>query len=95
MLDLDKFIQSLKCSCVKRIKFQPYLKWVQLYENMLNKYGKQFILKSNINTKDTEKLDIKSKYLNDVLATWSYVNFKEDTHVLLILVKRLSGTIRT
>jgi len=78
MLDLDKCIQSLQCSWVKRLQFQPYSIWVQLYENMLNKYGKQFILKSNIKPKETEKLDTKSKYLNDVLTTWSYVNFKED-----------------
>ena len=35
MLDIDKFIQSLKCSWVKRLKFRPYSKWVQLYETML------------------------------------------------------------
>ena len=45
---------------------------------MLNKYGKQFIFKSNLNTKDTEMLDIKSKFLKDVLAAWLSVNFKED-----------------
>jgi len=45
---------------------------------MFNKYGKQFIFKSNLNTKDTEMLDIKSKFLKDVLAAWSSVNFKED-----------------
>ena len=52
MLDLDKFIQSRKCSLVKRIKFQPYSKWVQLYETMLNKY--EFLFKNNLNTKDTD-----------------------------------------
>jgi len=45
---------------------------------MLNKYGKQFIFKSNLNTKDTEMLGIKSKFLKDLLAAWSSVNFKED-----------------
>jgi len=78
MLDIDKFIQSLKCSWVKRIKLQPYSKWVQRFEAMHNKYGKQFIFKGNLNHKDTEHLDIKSRFLKDVLVAWSYVNFKDE-----------------
>jgi len=79
MLDIDKFIQTLKCSWVKRLKFQLYSKWVQLYETMLNKkYGEQFIFKCNLNAKDTEKLEIKSRCLKDILLAWSNVNFKDD-----------------
>jgi len=43
---------------------QPYSKWVQLYETMLNKYGKQFLFKSNLNSQDIEKLEIKSRFKN-------------------------------
>ena len=78
MLDIDKFIQSIKCSWVKRIKLQPYSKWVQLYETMLNKYGKQFLFKSNLNSQDMEKLEIKSRFLKDILVAWSYANFKDE-----------------
>jgi len=78
MLDIDNFIQSLKCSWVKRLKFQPYSKGVQLYETMLNKYGKQLIIKCNQNAKDTEQLEIKSRFLKDILLAWSNVNFKDD-----------------
>jgi len=56
MLDIEIFIHFLKCSWIKRSKFQPDLKWVQMYENMLTTYGKQFVFKCNINTNDTEKL---------------------------------------
>ena len=77
-LDIDKFIQSLKCSWVKRIKLQPYSKWVQLYEAMLNKYGKHFIFKGNLINKDTETLEIKSRFLKDVLVAWSNANFKDE-----------------
>jgi len=78
MLDIEKFIQFLKCSWVKRLKFQPYSKWVQLYETMLNKYGQQLIFKCNPNAKDTEKLEIKSIFLKDILLAWSNVNFRDD-----------------
>ena len=78
MLDIHKFIQSLKCSSVKRLKLQPYSKWVKLYETMLNKYGKQLICKCNLNAKDTDKLEIKSRFLKDILLAWSNVNFWDD-----------------
>ena len=38
-----------------------------MYENMLTTYGKQFVFKCNINTNDTEKLKIKSRFLKNVL----------------------------
>ena len=44
---------------------------------MLNKYGQQFIFKCNLDAKDTEKLDIKSRFLKDILLAWSNVNFKD------------------
>ena len=77
MLEIDKFIKSLKCSWVKRIKLQTDSKWVQLYETMLNKYGKQFLFKSNLNSQDMERLEIKSRFLKDILGAWSYANFKD------------------
>jgi len=45
---------------------------------MLNKYGKQFIFKGHLNNKDTETLEIKSRFLKDVLVAWSYANFKDE-----------------
>ena len=91
MLDIETFIQSLKCSWVKRLKLQPDSKLVQLYETMLSKYGQQFIFKCNLNTKDTEKLKIHSIFLKDILLAWSCVNFRND---ITNIDKRLSGTIR-
>ena len=64
MLDIELFIHSLKCSWIKRIKFQPDSKLIEVYETMLNTYSKQFVFKCNINTKETEKLEIKSKFKN-------------------------------
>jgi len=78
MLDIDKFIQSLKCSWIKRLKFQPNSKFAQLYEAMLNRYGQQFIFKCNLNTKDTENLKINSRFLKYILLAWSFVNFRND-----------------
>jgi len=43
-----------------------------------NKYGKQLIFKCNLNAKDTEKLEIKSRFLKDILLAWSNVNFRDD-----------------
>jgi len=81
MLDID--IQSLKCSWVKRLKFQPYSKWVQLYETMLNKYGQQLIFTCNLNAiKDTEQLEIKSIFLKDILLAWSNVYFRDDISII-------------
>lgn len=78
MLDVESFIYSLKCSWVKRIKLQQHSKWVKVYENMLNRYGKQFIFKCNLNIKDIENLDIRSTFLKDVLSAWSYANFNKE-----------------
>jgi len=45
---------------------------------MLNKYGQQLIFKCNLNAKDTEKLENKSRFLKDILLAWSNVNFRND-----------------
>jgi len=39
---------------------------------MLNKYGKQ----------DMEKLEIKYRFLKDILVAWSYANFKDEISYL-------------
>jgi len=78
MLDIETFIQSLKCSWVKRLKLQHDSKLVQLDETMLNKYGQQFIFECNLNTKDTEKLKMHSIFLKDILLAWSCLNFRND-----------------
>jgi len=49
-----------------------------MYENMQTTYGKQFVFKCNIKTKDTEKLKNKCRFLKDVLYAWYCVNVKED-----------------
>ena len=78
MIDLESFIHSLKCSWIKRMKFQKESKWVQLYDSMLSKYGKQFIVKCNLSPTDVQRLDIKSNFLKNVLFAWSCANYKEN-----------------
>ena len=47
MIDIEILFHSLKFSWIKRIKFQPDSKCLQVYETMLNTctYGKQFDFK--------------------------------------------------
>jgi hypothetical protein len=45
---------------------------------MLNRYGKQFIFKCNLNIKDIENCDIRSRFFKDVLSALSYANFNKE-----------------
>ena len=53
--------------------------WKFIYLRQLEKVGEQFVFKCNINEKDLKNASkIKSKFLSDILSSWSHINFIEN-----------------
>ena len=73
MIDIECFLDSLKISWIKRI-IDSNANWSSQYKNELEKYGGLLLFKCNITEQDCKFLDIKSKFLKDILISWSKVN---------------------
>ena len=78
MLDIESFIIALKASWVKRIKLQSEARWVQIYHQMLNKFGGNFLFKCNITPTEISKFNIRSTFLTEILNAWSCLNFTKE-----------------
>lgn len=74
MINIHAFINSLKCSWIKRLKGKPnHLK--NAYNHELQKYGGDIIFKSNLNIKDAHIITNKFIFLNQIINSWCKVNF--------------------
>ena len=78
MIDIKKFINSLKASWIKKIlelKADNSLK--HIYYNTLNKYGGNLIFESNLVEIDINNLLHKSIFLKDVLIAWRNITLED------------------
>ena len=82
MIDLQKFIYSLKASWIKRILDDNNGPWKQIYLTKLAKYGGKTIFDCNLNPEDIRKLFPKCIFLQDVLISWREICQQDDFKVI-------------
>jgi len=78
MIDIKKFINSLKASWIKKIlelKADNSLK--HIYYKTLNKYGGNLIFESNLVEIDINNMFHKSSFLKDVLIAWRNITLED------------------
>ena len=76
MLDIEKFMNSLKSSWIKRLlNDKNNGKWKIFYNDKLTKFGGKLIFESNLNEKDVKTLIPKTGFLQDIILAWSKINF--------------------
>ena len=74
MVEIEKFINSLKCSWIKRIhELGNDNPLKRIYYNKLNKHGGNLIFESNLTEKDAKCLFNKSIFLQDIIIAWQKV----------------------
>lgn len=79
MVDIEKFIQSLKISWIKRILNQNSSSAIQkIYLNKLNNYGNKLYFECDFHEIDIHKSFEKKSFFTDILIAWSKLN-KKDT----------------
>ena len=82
MIDIEKFIKSLKSSWVKRILDTSNNGiWKQIYMKKLNQFGGKLLFESNIKRKDIIKHFTDETFLQNNLLSWIDIN----EHVNLLL----------
>ena len=73
MIDIQKFINSIKCSWVKRIfelNDENPLKHIILYLKHLNKFGGKLIFECNLTEDDLKRYFNANTFLSDILIAW-------------------------
>lgn len=77
MLDFDIFLNTLKCSWIKRLSDPNNQgKWKNIYLNKLKKVGGIEIFSYNLKT--TDGLNIHNKFLQEIVTIWSSINFQNE-----------------
>ena len=88
MIDIDKFIISLKASWIKRLFFSEIespLKYY--YDHKIEKYGGNLIFESSLSKSDVNALFNKCTFLKDIISSWMKIknpdnNFNKDRDIL-------------
>lgn len=62
-------------------------RWKALFDNALKKLGGKYAFKSNLHKKDIQDLDIKDKFVKEVLENWAEINYPQNS---LSTIKDLS-----
>ena len=71
MLDLNKFILSLKSSWIKRLLDENNKgQWKNIYRNKLKQYGGHLIFKCDLSNKDVKFMFKEGTFLSDILYSW-------------------------
>ena len=71
MLDLDLFINSLKCSWIKRLlDNNNHGQWQLFYTDKINNYGGKLLFESSLNKDVILTMFPKSDFLQEVLLSW-------------------------
>ncbi len=76
MIDIHAFINSLKCSWIKRLKGQQS-SWKIAYNNELSRYCGDLIFKCNIKPNDAKTVSKRYNFLNEILVAWSNINYNK------------------
>ena len=90
MIDIDMFINSLKCSWLKRIydnENSSILK--RFYQNILAKYGGNIIFKSKIDSTITNNLFNKNIFLQQIILSWIKITQNQDTQTKVPIGKEI------
>ena len=75
MIDVEKFIYSLKGSWIKRlIEANPNNPLRKIYYQTFDKYGGNLIFESNVYKHDIEKIFLNKPFLKDILISWRNIN---------------------
>ena len=82
MLDLDLFINSLKCSWTKRLlDSNNHGQWKLFYTDKINKYGGKLLFESSLNKEAILTMFHKSNFLLEVLLSWVNVINTADSNI--------------
>ena len=74
MLDIYKFLNSLKASWIKRLLDEKNKgMWKYFYNKKLEKYGNELIFECNITESDMKRFFPNKGFLQDVLIAWSKI----------------------
>ena len=73
-IHIKSFIQSLKCTWVKRFTNAVYAEWKFFFNLHLKKYGSDYLFKCNFQIKD---IIVRNTFINDVCSAWSAYNFRK------------------
>ena len=76
MIDIDKFIISLKASWVKRLFYSDTENDSPLkcyYEQKLNEFGANLIFESSLSQSDVKSLFNKCYFLQDIILSWMLI----------------------
>ena len=79
MVDIDVYINTIKCSWVRRLcDTQNNGVWRHVYITQIKQFGGTDIFKGNIKDTDVESLKLNSTFLSEILHSWAKVNFREN-----------------
>ena len=78
MIDLNKFICSLKATWVKRLSDNNNGPWKQIYLSKLNKYGGELLFNCNLSVCDVKILFPKCVFLQNILTSWRQICQQDD-----------------
>ena len=83
MVEIEKIINSLKCSWIKRIhELSNDNPLKRLYYNELNKYGGYLIFESYLTEKDVKCLFNKSVFLKNIIIAWQNIAHEDLKQVI-------------
>ena len=82
MVDLRKFIYSLKASWINRILDNNKGPWKQIYLSKLTSYGGKIIFDCNLNPEDIKQHFPKCLFLQDILISWRKICQQDDFKVI-------------
>ena len=79
--NIDLFINSLKCSWIKRLFDNSNSgQWKLFYLSKINKFGGKLVFESNLDEHNAIKLFPNNRFLQDIIVSWVKIN-KENHHI--------------
>ena len=74
MLDLNKFILSLKANWITRILDKKNKgQWKKIYLHRLKKYGSELIFERELSNIDLDSMFGKGSFLSEILSSWNQI----------------------
>ena len=74
MVDISSFINSLKCSWIKRYLDNHKCNWKLFFDHFLKPYGKSFLFKCNFSKETVSQ--VKNTFYRQVCEAWATFNFR-------------------
>ena len=74
MLDINLFINSLKCSWIKRLfDNNNHGQWKTFYLQKINKYGGKLLFDCNLNENSILKMFPENNFLQEIVIAWANI----------------------